>query len=88
MISSGHDVFVFGAGDGHDVIGDFTPSSGNLKEHDTIRFVGTRLKSFQDITESAVQIQGGVVIEIDDVASVTLVGIRLAALKASHFEFV
>jgi hypothetical protein len=79
-------VFVFGARHGHDVIGDFA-AAGDPKQQDTIRFVGTRLKTFDDVRKCAAQTEAGVVIEIDGAESVTLVGARLAALTASHFEF-
>ena len=85
--AAGRDVFVFGARHGHDVIGDFATAVDDPKQQDTIRFVGTRLKTFDDVRKCAAQTEAGVVIEIDGAESVTLVGARLSALRASHFEF-
>ncbi|HEX2137895.1 MAG TPA: hypothetical protein VHG30_18720 [Microvirga sp.] len=85
--AAGRDVFSYRAGDGDDVIADFTTSLGEVAEHDTIRFVGTRLKTFADVAKYAVQVEAGVVIEVGRSESVTLVGVKLAALRASDFEF-
>ncbi len=85
--AAGRDVFVFGARHGHDVIGDFATAVDDPKQQDTIRLVGTRLRTFDDVRKCAAQTEAGVVIEVDGAESVTLVGARLASLKASHFEF-
>jgi 3',5'-cyclic AMP phosphodiesterase CpdA len=81
---SGHDAFVFAAGFGHDVIGDFTLTGSGS---DTIQFDPELFADFAAVTAAADQVGRDVVITLDQDHTLTLGNIALAALTADDFRF-
>jgi Ca2+-binding RTX toxin-like protein len=81
---SGHDSFVFAAGFGHDVIGDFTLNGSGS---DTIQFDPELFADFAAVTAAADQVGHDVVITLDQDHTLTLGNIALAALQADDFRF-
>jgi Ca2+-binding RTX toxin-like protein len=79
---SGTDTFHFAAGFGRDVITDFGAS-----DDDIISFDGGLFDDFDALIDAAQQLDGDVVIAIDDVTSLTLRGTELTSLSADDFRF-
>jgi Ca2+-binding RTX toxin-like protein len=77
---NGADTFVFGPGFGHDTITDFSHA-------DFIEFDGGVFRDFQGVVAAAQQVGADTVITLDADNSITLRGVDLGSLRASHFEF-
>jgi Ca2+-binding RTX toxin-like protein len=76
----GRDTFVFGPGFGHDVVTDFSRA-------DHIEFDGGVFHNFHQVLAASHQVGGDTVITADANNSVTLLGVNLHSLHASHFDF-
>jgi Ca2+-binding RTX toxin-like protein len=77
---NGPDTFVFGPGFGHDVVTD-------LSSADHIEFDGGVFQNFQQVQAASQQVGGDTVITLDADNSITLLGVPLSSLHASHFDF-
>jgi Ca2+-binding RTX toxin-like protein len=82
---AGNDSFVFGAGFGRDVIGDFAGNGAALG--DTIRFLSGTVASVAALMAKAAQQGSDVVFTLDANTSLTLANTQLAALSAQDFVF-
>jgi Ca2+-binding RTX toxin-like protein len=76
----GPDTFVFGPGFGHDVVTDFSHA-------DHIEFDGGVFQNFKQVQAASQQIGADTVITLDANDSITLLGVSLSSLHASHFDF-
>ena len=77
----GPDTFVFGPGFGHDVVTDFGHA-------DHIEFDGGVFQNFNQVQAASHQVGADTVITLDADNSITLLGVTLSSLHASHFDFV
>ena len=78
----GPDTFVFGPGFGHDdVVTDFGHA-------DHIEFDGGVFQNFNQVQAASHQVGADTVITLDADDSITLLGVTLSSLHASHFDFV
>jgi Ca2+-binding RTX toxin-like protein len=77
----GPDTFVFGPGFGHDVVTDFGHA-------DHIEFDGGVFQNFKQVQAASHQVGADTVITLDADDSITLLGVTLSSLHASHFDFV
>ncbi len=77
----GEDVFVFTAGDDHDEIKDFSQADELLV--DVQGFDG-----FDDITDAAIELENGTLIDFGNAGSVFLTDTEIDDLNASQFAFV
>ena len=77
----GPDTFVFGPGFGHDVVTDFSHA-------DHIEFDGGVFQNFNQVQAASQQVGADTVITLDAGDSITLLGVSLHSLHASHFDFV
>jgi glycerophosphoryl diester phosphodiesterase len=83
----GSDTFVFGKGDGHDVVGDFqAPAWG----HDVVQLDKSVFADFATLISSGhvTDVVGGVDISYDDGSTLTLMGVTRASLGSHDFTFV
>jgi len=78
--SNGVDIIVFGPDFGHDVITDFA--------NDLIRFDHVLFANFAAVKAKSAQLGADTIITFDAANTVTLVGISLASLDATDFQFV
>jgi serralysin len=76
----GPDAFVFGPGFGHDVVTDFSHA-------DHIEFDGGVFQNFKQVQAASHQVGADTVIALDAGNSITLLGVSLQSLHASHFDF-
>jgi Ca2+-binding RTX toxin-like protein len=76
----GPDTFVFGPGFGHDVVTDFSHANH-------IEFDGGVFQNFKQVQAASQQIGADTVITLDANDSITLLGVSLSSLHASHFDF-
>lgn len=82
---AGDDLFVFaGKNFGHDVVTGFEGGPG---AGDQLQFSAKVFDSFEDVLDAARETRGGVMIEINENASVLLKGADLSDLHASDFLF-
>jgi Ca2+-binding RTX toxin-like protein len=81
-LTGGHggDTFVFGPGFGHDVVTDFSRA-------DHIEFDGRVFHNFDQVLAASHQVGRDTVITVDADNSITLLGVNLHSLHASHFDF-
>jgi Ca2+-binding RTX toxin-like protein len=81
-LTGGHggDTFVFGPGFGHDVVTDFSRA-------DRIEFDGGVFHNFHQVLAASHQVGHDTVITLDADNSITLLGVNLHSLHASHFDF-
>jgi Ca2+-binding RTX toxin-like protein len=81
-LTGGHggDTFVFGPGSGHDVVTDFSHA-------DHIEFDGGVFHNFKQVLAASHQVGADTVITVDANDSITLLGVSLHGLHASHFDF-
>jgi hypothetical protein len=76
----GPDTFVFGPGFGHDVVIDYSSA-------DHIEFDGGLFQDFKQVMAASQQVGADTVITFDADNSITLLGVPLNSLHASHFDF-
>jgi Ca2+-binding RTX toxin-like protein len=76
----GPDTFVFGPGFGYDVVTDFSRA-------DHIEFDGGVFQNFKQVQAASQQVGNDTVITLDANDSITLLGVTLPSLHASHFDF-
>ncbi|MBA2920588.1 hypothetical protein HZF04_13035, partial [Sphingomonas sp. CGMCC 1.13658] len=79
----GNDVFVFGSGDGQDLITDFNGGGAG----DIIQLTGLGLSSFADVQANASQLGADTVIQLGSGQTLTLQHFNLASLSAYDFQF-
>jgi len=88
----GRDTFVFGQGDGQDVITDFATENSSWwwwhhNQSDRIELDITGVESFDDVLGHASEAGGNVTFDFGNNDVLTLHNIRLAQLDDSHFSF-
>jgi Ca2+-binding RTX toxin-like protein len=85
----GRDIYVFGVGDGHDVILDFSADvSPGQTPLDVIRLsTALGVSSFAEVMARATMVAGQVVITFDGNTSITISGTPMSALTADNFIF-
>jgi Ca2+-binding RTX toxin-like protein len=76
----GPDTFVFGPRFGHDVVVDYSAA-------DHIEFDGGLFQGFEQVMAASQQVGADTVITFDAGNSITLLGVPLSSLHASHFDF-
>jgi Ca2+-binding RTX toxin-like protein len=80
---AGNDTFVIAKGQGHDIITDFSTSSG-----DVVKLDGFSFASFAAVKAASVQSGSDVVISLGDGQTLKLAGVQLSSLAADDFSLV
>ncbi|MCE3261104.1 MAG: hypothetical protein K0R43_183, partial [Pseudoduganella sp.] len=78
---AGNDKFIIGAKAGKDTIWDFKP------QNDVIQLNLQSASNFEALRQRASEVDGKVIFDLGDGASLTLVGVSLSALTSAHFHF-
>ena len=82
--NGGMDVFVVRDGDGSDRIVDFSNVAGDT---DKLRLEGFHFDHFDDLVPFATEVEGGVIVRLDEDQAVLLEGVAIADLSPEQFVF-